>query len=64
MKSSQEYKKLSQQDCIEEIIKLKRELFNLRLKKATKQSFKSHIFKTNKRRLAQLLTQSNIIGTK
>ena len=64
MKITQKYKNLSKQDYIEEIIKLKKELFNLRLKKATKQDIKSHMFKTTKRRLAQLLTQSNIIDTK
>ena len=39
-----------------EIINTKKELFELRLKKATRQSFKPHLFKHNKRKVAQLLT--------
>ena len=39
-----------------EIIAAKKQLFELRLKKATRQSFKSHLFKHNKRKIAQLLT--------
>jgi len=38
-----------------EILFIKKELFELRLKKATRQDFKSHNFKHNRRRLAQLL---------
>jgi large subunit ribosomal protein L29 len=38
------------------IIETETELFNLRFKKATRQSFKSHEIKYNKRRLAQLKT--------
>ena len=34
----------------------KKQLFDLRLKKATRQSFKPHLFKHNKRKVAQLLT--------
>ena len=34
----------------------KKELFELRLKKATRQSFKPHLFKHTKRKIAQLLT--------
>ena len=40
----------------EEIIILKKQIFELRLKKATRQSFKPHIFKHSKRKIAQLLT--------
>ena len=44
-------------DLIEkEIVVTKKQLFELRLKKATRQSFKSHLFKYNKRKVAQLLT--------
>jgi large subunit ribosomal protein L29 len=39
-----------------EIIKVKGELVQLRLQKSTKQSFKPHMFKTLKRKVAQLLT--------
>ena len=38
------------------IIESEKELFNLRFKKATRQSFKSHEVKHSKRRLAQLKT--------
>lgn len=40
----------------EEIIVKKRELFDLRLKRATRQDFQPHLFKHAKHRLAQLLT--------
>nr|YP_009420331.1 ribosomal protein L29 [Cryptomonas curvata]ASO75819.1 ribosomal protein L29 [Cryptomonas curvata] len=39
-----------------EIIQVKKQLFDLRLKKATRQSFKPHLFKHNRRKVAQLLT--------
>ena len=38
-----------------EILNVKKELFQLRLKRGTKQSFKSHQLKHTKHRLAQLL---------
>jgi ribosomal protein L29 len=38
------------------IIETENKLFNLRFKKATRQSFKSHEIKNTKRRLAQLKT--------
>jgi large subunit ribosomal protein L29 len=41
---------------IKEIVTAKKQLFELRLKKATRQSFKPHLFKHNKRKVAQLLT--------
>jgi large subunit ribosomal protein L29 len=41
---------------IKEIVTAKKQLFELRLKKATRQSFKPHLFKHNKRKIAQLLT--------
>ena len=47
---------LSNTEISEAIIKTETELFNLRFKKATRQSFKSHEIKYNKRRLAQLKT--------
>ena len=37
-------------------LEVKKQLFDLRLKKATRQSFKPHLFKHNKRKVAQLLT--------
>nr|WOA02434.1 ribosomal protein L29 [Gloiopeltis furcata] len=39
-----------------EIIKLKKEFFFLKVKQATKQPVKPHIFKNTKHKLAQLLT--------
>jgi len=43
-------------EIAEEIIKTENELFNLRFKKATRQTFKVHEIKKSKRRLAQLKT--------
>jgi large subunit ribosomal protein L29 len=51
-----ELKKLDTESLTKEIITTKKELFELRLKKATRQSFKPHLFKHNKRKVAQLLT--------
>lgn len=51
-----EARELSDQDLADEIVKLKRELFNLRLQKATRRLEKTHQFKLTKHRLAQLLT--------
>jgi large subunit ribosomal protein L29 len=47
---------LSNLELSEAIIETENELFNLRFKKATRQSFKSHEIKYTKRRLAQLKT--------
>lgn len=47
---------LSKIEISEAIVKTETELFNLRFKKATRQSFKSHEIKNAKRRLAQLKT--------
>ena len=49
-------KNLDNENLIKEIITTKKSLFDLRLKKVTRQSFKSHSFKHNKRKIAQLLT--------
>ncbi len=46
----------SNTEISEAIIETENELFNLRFKKATRQSFKSHEVKHSKRRLAQLKT--------
>jgi large subunit ribosomal protein L29 len=51
-----ELKNLSTEDIKKEILVAKKELFDLRLKKATRQSLKPHIFKHTKRKVAQLLT--------
>ena len=47
---------LSNTEISEAIIETENELFNLRFKQATRQSFKSHEIKYAKRRLAQLKT--------
>jgi large subunit ribosomal protein L29 len=47
---------LSNAEISEAIIETENQLFNLRFKKATRQSFKSHEIKHTKRRLAQLKT--------
>ena len=47
---------LSNKEISETIIETENQLFNLRFKKATRQSFKSHEIKNAKRRLAQLKT--------
>jgi large subunit ribosomal protein L29 len=47
---------LSNIEISEKIIETENELFNLRFKKATRQTFKPHEIKYAKRRLAQLKT--------
>ena len=47
---------LSNAEISEAIIETENQLFNLRFKKATRQTFKSHNIKQTKRRLAQLKT--------
>lgn len=47
---------LSTNEISEAIIEAEKQLFNLRLKQATRQSLKSHEIKTTKCRLAQLKT--------
>jgi large subunit ribosomal protein L29 len=47
---------LSDEELAEEILAVKRELFQLRLEQATRRLEKPHLFKHTKHRLAQLLT--------
>ena len=47
---------LSNSEISKAILETENKLFNLRLKKATRQNFKSHNVKSTKRRLAQLKT--------
>jgi len=47
---------LSNKEISEEIIKTENEIFNLRFKKATRQTFKSNEIKKAKRKLAQFKT--------
>lgn len=47
---------LSNEELQEQIVAVKRELFQLRFQKGTRQLEKSHQFKHNRHRLAQLMT--------
>ena len=49
-------KSFDNETLTKEIVATKKQLFELRLKKATRQSFKPHLFKHSKRKIAQLLT--------
>ncbi len=51
-----EVRELSDEELAAEIVKVKRELFDLRILKATGRMEKPHLFKHNRHRLAQLLT--------
>lgn len=51
-----EIKTLSNNEVADNIIKAEKELFNLRFKQATRQSFKAHEIRYAKRRIAQLKT--------
>lgn len=51
-----EARDLSDEELAEQIIAIKKQLFQLRLQKATRQLEKPHQFKHTKHRLAQLLT--------
>ncbi len=51
-----EARSLSDEELAEQILALKRELFQLRLQQATRQEVKPHQFKHARHRLAQLLT--------
>jgi large subunit ribosomal protein L29 len=51
-----EARELSDEKLAEEIVAVKRQLFQLRLQKATRQLDKPHQFKHARHRLAQLLT--------
>lgn len=47
---------LSDEEVNEQILTLKRELFTLRLQKATRRLEKTHLFKHKRHQLSQLLT--------
>ncbi|MEO3705447.1 50S ribosomal protein L29 [Trichormus azollae] len=51
-----EARELSNEKLAEEIVAIKRQLFQLRLQKATRQLEKPHQFRHARHRLAQLLT--------
>jgi large subunit ribosomal protein L29 len=52
----EDFNKLSTEELSTQIVETKKQLFDLRLQRATRQSFKSHSFKHLKRKVAQLLT--------
>ncbi|PSB01172.1 50S ribosomal protein L29 [Merismopedia glauca] len=52
----EEARKLSDKELVDEIVAIKRQLFELRLQQATRRLEKPHQFKHVKHRLAQLLT--------
>ena len=54
--SFKELKNLSDSQINERLVELKKELFTLRLKKATRQAIKPHLFRIHRRNVAQLLT--------
>lgn len=54
--SFSELKDLDDVKLSQEIVDAKKSLFDMRLKKATRQTFKSHLFKHTKRKIAQLMT--------
>ena len=54
--SFEELNKLTYDALSTEILETKKQLFELRLQRATRQSFKSHSFKHLKRKVSQLLT--------
>tara|TARA_A100001388_G_scaffold273810_1_gene256284 strand:+ start:1030 stop:1248 length:219 start_codon:yes stop_codon:yes gene_type:complete len=56
--SIKEFKKLNSSEISEKIDKLRKELFNLRFKQATRQLNETHKFKIIKKQVAQLLTLS------
>ncbi len=63
MKNSEylkEFKKLNSDQITEKIDQLRKDLFDLRFKQATRQLNETHKFKIIKKQVAQLLTLSNI----
>ena len=56
--SLKEFKKLNTDQISEKIDQLRKDLFDLRFKQATRQLNETHKFKTIKKQVAQLLTLS------
>ena len=54
--SFSDFKDFDDAKLSEEIVTAKKSLFEMRLKKATRQTFKPHLFKHTKRKIAQLMT--------
>ena len=57
--TTKDFRKLSDPEISEKIENLRKELFDLRFKQATRQLTKTHRFKEARIELAQLLTVSN-----
>ena len=56
--SRKEFKSLNNKEIIEKISELRKELFDLRFKQATRQLNETHQFSIIKKQIAQLLTLS------
>lgn len=56
VKQVNKIKNLSQSEVEAKIIEIKKDIFELKFKQATRQPIKTHLFKTKKRLLSQLLT--------
>ena len=56
--SLKEFKSLNNKEIIEKIYELRKELFDLRFKQATRQLNETHQFSIIKKQIAQLLTLS------
>jgi len=52
----QDFRNLSDQEVDEQIQAFKRQLFELRMQKATRQTVKPHLFKHLRHQIAQLMT--------
>jgi large subunit ribosomal protein L29 len=61
--SIQEFKKLNSSEINEKIDQLRKNLFDLRFKQATRQLNETHQFKVIKKQVAQLLTLSKSKST-
>ncbi len=61
--SMKEFKKLNSSEINEKINQLRKDLFNLRFKQATRQLNETHQFKIIKKQVAQLLTLSRSQST-
>ena len=61
--SNNEFKKLNSAQITEKIDQLRKDLFNLRFKQATRQLNETHQFKIIKKQVAQLLTIKNSQST-
>ncbi len=57
--SLKDFKSLNKNQILEKVQELRKELFDLRFKQATRQLNETHRFSTIKKQIAQLLTLSN-----